>query len=147
MSWLSGDWSVLYRVTDRSEEAWFNDQSLRETTRQGVYRLVALTNDVDFDVMILDRVCGKDNSGTVYLGAARSLLGRVADLVATHHPDFKSKRHREMPTRLAKMLPPSRLAVCFQYVDADSCPFKRENQLMNAYYAKYGERPPLNRQG
>ena len=148
MQWVTGNWSILYRVTDRDETAWYHDASLREPgKRPGVYRLVALANESDLKPRTLNRVCGQDTTGTIYLGAAANLLVRVGDLVATHHPKFRSQKHRVLPAKLAEMLSPQLLEVCFQHVDEGLSPFDREHELMTRYYEAFGERPPLNRQG
>lgn len=147
MSWISIEWSQLYRITDRDKNPWFNDVSLKQSKGHGVYRLVALQNETDYHPMPINRVCDTDSTGTIYLGAAMSLLGRIGDLVATHNPLYKSTKHRPLPATLAQMLPPERLAVCFQHVPENMSPFDKEHELMKLYYEKFGERPPLNRQG
>ena len=146
MSWLTGAWSMLYRLSDRDRGAWFRSCE----DRPGVYRLVGLQDDpASLQPALLNRACGQDEFGTLYIGAAtRSLQSRLAQLVAQHlPPPSKGRGHVAMPMALARTFPASRLAVCWSYVGHDVDAFATERTLLVAYRDVFGERPPLNTMG
>lgn len=113
----------------------------------GVYRLVALDGS-DGRVRI-PRVCGEDRSGTLYIGAANSLEGRVCGLRATLRPqDYKSSSHQAgllllRGTRMHSAFPTEILATIWALAED---PRGTERELIAAYVREFGEGPPLNRQ-
>lgn len=145
MSWLTGEWSASHRVSDRAASAWFHACK----DRPGVYRLVGLRDGLSLDPKPLARVCGKDDLGTIYIGAAtHSLQSRLGQLVAQHLRErFKGGAHVAMPTVLARDFPADRLAVCWSYADYGVDVFAMERALLVAYRDVFGERPPLNTMG
>ena len=139
MSWLNGTWPKLIRIGDAVEKKWWNEL---EPERSGVYRLIAL--DASGNVMPLNRVCGTDETGTLYIGESdRPLLNRLGSLVKTHHPDYTSKPHRRLSIPLAKRFPADRLAITWEYTEV---PRQREAELLMAYEDQFGELPPNNAQ-
>jgi hypothetical protein len=138
MSWLTGNWSKLIRMSQAVEQRW----NKLERNRPGVYRLVAL--DADSKLMPLNRVCGTDETGTLYIGASnRPLLNRIGQLVKTLRADYKSKPHRQLSIPLANRFPENRLGITWEYTEV---PWRREAELLTAYEAEFGELPPNNAQ-
>ena len=144
MAWLTREWSRTHRITDRTDMPWFGDCA----DRPGVYRLVALRAGSGQEPATLARVCGSDEAGTLYIGAAvRSLPGRIGQLVRQHVPEFRGGGHTPLSATLAKLFPPDRLAVCWSYISDGSDVFAVERGLLDAYTMAFGERPPLNSMG
>jgi hypothetical protein len=143
MAWLTGTWSPLCRVIeDIPGKRWFD---LCVPDGPGVYRLIALDASKSGIVPAsLDRVCGSDPTGTLYIGAAGSLQGRLGDLVKTNDPTkFKGGGHRRLTMKLAECFSPQWRALVWEYADE---PFEREGQLLRDYEGQFGERPPVNTQ-
>ena len=85
MTWLSGMWSDLIRISEAIDHKWW--EKLQPNTK-GVYRLVAIAGD-SLTPVPLNRVCGSDETGTLYIGASdRPLLNRLGSLVKTHRTDY-----------------------------------------------------------
>jgi predicted GIY-YIG superfamily endonuclease len=140
MSWLNGSWSELVRISDAIEQKWW--EKLQPNSK-GVYRLVALDEQASKPIP-LNRVCGTDETGTLYIGASdHPLLSRLASLVKTHRADYTSKPHRQLSRVLADRFPENRLAITWEYANA---PWQREAELLMAYEAEFGELPPNNGQ-
>jgi hypothetical protein len=94
--------------------------------------------------MPLSRICGTDETGTLYIGAAgKSLFNRLGSLLKTHSPEYLSEPHRVLPARLANSFPPSRLAFAWEWTNK---PWDREQELLRAYEDAFGELPPANGQ-
>jgi hypothetical protein len=118
----------------------------------GVYRLIALA-DVELRTpMVINRVCGRDETGTLYIGvAARTLRLRLQQLMRSlrRPPAFrfrlKPEHHVGDMIRsnrlLEKMLPRECLAVTWAY---EKRPWTAEEELISQYLASFGELPPLN---
>jgi hypothetical protein len=74
MSWLDqvDQWCPLIRVT----ESW----GARCPNSGGVYRLVGISTEAGERAPVsIDRVCGRDPNGTLYIGEGASLTGRLPD--------------------------------------------------------------------
>jgi hypothetical protein len=141
MSWLTGSWSKLIRISEAIEREWWKEL---QPNRKGVYRLVALDSRANATPMPLNRVCGIDETGTLYIGASdRPLLNRLASLVKAHRADYESQPHRQLSIPLTNRFPENRLAITWEYTDA---PWQREAELLMAYEEQFGELPPNNGQ-
>ncbi len=140
MSWLTGEWSGVHRVMDRNRDPWFGACE----NRPGLYRLVALSDAVVPSPATLQRVCAPDTSGTIYIGSAGSLTGRLSDLVKRHHPEFKTANHKPLPPRLAADFQPNNLAICWTYLPKEADRYAEERKLITAYTGEFREPPPLN---
>jgi hypothetical protein len=92
----------------------------------GVYRLVALDNNVELIPAAINRVCGVDLTGTLYIGHATSLRARLT-------------------AKLKKRFPPQRLAITWQRIDILQRR-NREMRLLQNYLRRFGELPPMNSQ-
>lgn len=139
MSWDTGNWSSLVRISAAIEEKWWDRL---QPNRKGVYRLIAL--DENGKPKPLNRVCGTDESGTLYIGATdHELKNRLGSLVKTFRSDYASYPHRVLSAPLTKLFPEDRLAICWEYADA---PWQREAELLTAYENEFGELPPNNGQ-
>ena len=137
MGWLDGDWSEMIRVSEAIEQKWWEKLPPEYA---GVYRLVALTDSHSLVPSPISRVCGVDDTGTLYVGASKgSLAVRVSDLIKTYHRDYKSSPHRELPKRLADRFPDDKLAISWELTNE---PWVREAKLLTAYENSFGELPP-----
>jgi hypothetical protein len=117
----------------------------------GVYRLFAQDTTID-------RSCGKDPTGTLYLGLAGSgrgwsiLRNRVSSIVNRDHHAFN---HWHVSELVQQRFPLDCLAVRWAFtgkiVDhkGDSVPeaIRAEGFLLNSYNDSYGEYPPWNQRG
>jgi hypothetical protein len=120
--------------------------------RPGVYRLIAL--DDNGDAATLERVCDRDRTGTLYIGkegktfSNRSQLGKLVQSLRPPRRGLYNKSHeagnrlRRHPV-LSQRFPESKLAVAWCYSDE---PAISEGTLLDAYFASFGDLPPLNRQ-
>ncbi len=141
MLWLDGDWNDPFRISDAIEKKYWEQL---EKNAKGVYRLIALSNKNDFTLQKLDRVCGVDDTGTLYIGASYvSLLGRLAAVVKTHRPDYVGRPHQRLSPRLADRFTERKLAVSWEPTET---PWEREHRLLVAYEETFGELPPMNNQ-
>jgi hypothetical protein len=138
MSWLTGDWSALIKISEAIERKYWDELQ----PKTGVYRLIAL--DVNGKPMPLNRVCGVDETGTLYIGATdRQLLNRLGGLVKTHRADYAGQPHRQLSIPLTDRFPADRLAISWEYTEM---PWPREAELLMAYEDELGELPPNNGQ-
>lgn len=129
MGWLEGEWSEAHLIADREHAPWFKACS----DHPGVYRLIGLANEGDLVPAVIPRVCGSDDTGTIYIGAAKSLIGRIGRLVLQHLPPFKGGNHTAMPVVLANKFPSTKLAVQWRLVDAPEDIFSTEQKLLTGY--------------
>jgi hypothetical protein len=110
----------------------------------------------------IDRVCGNDLTGTLYIGceeqnfAVRSRLSQLVRslreprLLPGGYPEYS--RQSEHPagyrlrshSKLNKRFPRSHLALTWCY---SKQPNEAESSLLRAYVDSFGEIPPLNRHG
>jgi hypothetical protein len=104
----------------------------------------ALRDGSSLDRIPLNRVCGVDETGTLYIGRSQeSLLNRLASLIATHHHGFTAAPHRKLCKGLAALFPDDKLAFSWEATDD---PKLRESKLLWAYEDVFGELPPINSQ-
>jgi hypothetical protein len=115
--------------------------------RSGVYRLVMLASSGGLP-MAIPRVCGEDISGTLYIGQAGSLEGRVNELRKTLRPDDFKGSHGAGKLLLGTEVLKEKFATENLETKWALCdnPQEIEQQLLNAYAIQFGEGPPLNRQ-
>jgi hypothetical protein len=147
-SWLTGKWSPLCRIIENSPGKRWSD--LCRPDSPGVYRLIALDPSTPGTVPAsLDRVCGIDLTGTLYIGATSSLRRRLASLVLRHRTDDPlsggSGGYQRLSAKLARRFPRGLLAISWQRV-LDSGEMSRERALFHTYKARFGELPPMNDQ-
>jgi hypothetical protein len=119
----------------------------------GVYRLIAL-GDAGAAAN-LQRMCGNDETGTLYIGMEGKTFSdrsRLTKLVRSlrpprhgglvynneHHAGHRLRRH---PV-LSQKFPSEKLAITWCYSDQ---PARAEAMLLDAYFASFGDTPPLNR--
>ena len=112
--------------------------------RGGVYRLIALAPAGDsIGPAILNRVCGQDATGTLYIGEAGTLSARLNQV----RRSFRRERSHGAINMLRKIpvlnYPPNRLAVALCFTSAQSRKLVEEH-LIYAYINSFGEMPPLN---
>jgi hypothetical protein len=98
--------------------------------------------------MAISRVCGDDGTGTLYIGGAGSLEGRVNELRKTLRPQDWTGYHGAGKLllgtlALSEKFPTDNLAT--EWALSDS-PWDAEQRLLTAYTIQFGEGPPLNRQ-
>jgi hypothetical protein len=147
-SWLTGKWSPLCRIIESTPGKRWSD--ICRPDGPGVYRLIALDADAPGVIPAwLDRVCGVDPTGTLYIGCASSLRRRLASLVLRYRSrDLMSGggSHAIMAPKLAKRFGPQLLAASWQPSNGKWLPIQRERELFSAYKDRFGELPPMNEQ-
>ena len=125
-----------------------NSPNLPKLPRGGIYRLVALTED-DLALRGVNRVCGRDNHGTLYIGRSHNLRMRLStiarELCARHRGErFYVEGHTVgWLTRhglLARTFPVNSLALTWSF---NKNPLKAEANLLRHYFQSFGEGPPL----
>ena len=114
---------------------------------QGVYRLIALAAEGDLrKPATLNRVCGQDMTGTLYIGRSASLNNR-ANLLRR---SLLSRESREVSHNAISMLrsipilqfPSNKLALALLFTGRDTRGVERD--LIQAYMNSFGDTPPLN---
>jgi hypothetical protein len=117
--------------------------------RTGVYRLIAMADMTARVPMVLNRIAGRDETGTLYIGCADSVCLRLQQLVRSlreprkkynlnEHSAGKSIRANPL---LQKMFPRECLAINWAYTPY---PERYEKNLLRHYARCFGEFPPLN---
>jgi hypothetical protein len=142
MSWLSEfKFSPFIRITEKSGDSW--------PPSDGVYILAGLTTEIGDPLpAAIDRICGQDANGVLYLGEGKSVAGRLGEIVGsllkgTDKSDAARRYHHSI--KLRERFPLNKLAIAWCSTDPPA--WKSEERLMKAYVDEFGERPPLNAQG
>ncbi len=136
---ISG-WSNLYLAKPQS--GWGDDCP----EAPGVYRLVAVCKDLTTltPISIL-RICNHDETGTLYVGLARNLCGRLGQLVRSLSGTIEHGAGRLIHNTsiLSRQFPVDAMAIAWA---PTTHPADSESSLLDAYCSEFGEAPPLNRQ-
>jgi predicted GIY-YIG superfamily endonuclease len=141
MAWLNEEqWSKPIRMSEAWEQEWWRKVPL---DKNGVYRLIALTDNSDLIPAPINRVCGTDETGTIYIGSSDSLKSRLDTLVMAHNAHFKTKSRPPFSKPLSERFPDDKLAMSWEFTGESG---QRENELLKAYVEAFGELPPLNKQ-
>lgn len=140
MSWMGDGWSPAYRVVSHTGDPWW--EACGDTP--GVYRLIGLADPESLSPRTIARVCGTDETGTIYIGSSLKLGGRVAKLIMQHTESYRTKQHKALPRVLAQRFPPRQLAFSWCFVDKDDAARIKESTLLASYEEIFGELPPLN---
>lgn len=132
------DWRV-----HRLGGGYFTDKNYG---RRGVYRLIALkvANDLK-SVATLNRVCGEDPTGTLYIGEATNLATRVNQMRRTARGRRNECSHSAMLMlkRIQRLdYPPEKLGVAMMFTGRSTRGVEKD--LLRAYINSFGEMPPLN---
>lgn len=154
---IPGDWNKLHRLDEvgsyiGSHCKW----------KSGVYRLVGLAKPGVTTPAILDRICGRDETGRLYIGCSgkrSTLRSRLPKLVRSlqtprsykHSGEYSYVYNEEhnagtllrMHLLLSERFPINALAITWFY---DPQCFITEGELLARYVKCFGEAPPLNRQ-
>jgi hypothetical protein len=134
-TWLTGKWSPLRRIIESTPGKRWSD--ICRPDSPGVYRLIALDADAPGILPTwLDRICGVDPTGTLYIGSTSSLRRRLASVVLRYRSrDLMSGggSHAIMASKLAKRFGPQQLAVSWQPSNDKWFPPQREQDLFRAY--------------
>jgi hypothetical protein len=117
--------------------------------KSGVYRLVGLAEPGVNQPAILERVCGRDYSGTLYIGCADLIGYRLSQLVRSlreprgcvYNTEHNAGALLRRNSLLSMRFPTSRLAVAWSY---HSDYLISEESLLATYAKSFGELPPLN---
>jgi hypothetical protein len=135
---LELDWH-LYAVTG----GYF---ARKHTGYCGVYRLIALSSDEDvLDVAFLDRACGHDLSGTLYIGEAKWLNERLNQMRRSFEGEDShgaSSLWRQS-SALRLKFPLKRLGIALLFTGVGMHRII-ERDLIRAYLNSFGDTPPLN---
>jgi hypothetical protein len=145
---VPGDWVGPYTV---KQVGSYVSKFCRPSA--GVYRLIGL--DGAGKPAILDRICGNDRTGTLYIGYEGKnfmIRSRLSKLVRSlreprsytyneeHNAGYRLRRH----PMLSQRFPKDRLAITWCYTDSEFC-YLAEQSLLDAYFTSFGDTPPLNR--
>lgn len=104
----------------------------------GVYRIIALESDGGLmGPASLNRLCGRDSTGTLYIGCSRQLHRRLNEFRRGSHGAAAALR--ALP---GMSLPPTKLAIALLFTN--TCIEFIERHLIQAYTNTYGDAPPLN---
>jgi hypothetical protein len=145
---IPGSWSGVYRLDQVGSYV-----SRYLESKRGVYRLIGLAEAGNSKPAVIDRICGRDETGTLYIGcegknfAVQSRPSKlVRSLRAPRHGNvFNNEHHAGHFLRrnflLTSRFPPSKLAVAWCY---DPNPYLAEGNLLVSYMESLGEAPPLN---
>lgn len=112
----------------------------------GVYRLIGLASENDVSKpAALSRVCAQDTTGTLYIGEAGNLSGRLNQLrrsLRSHRGE--RSHHAASILRDTPLLdfPTIKLAVGMLFTGKSTGLV--ESHLMKAYINSFGDTPPLN---
>lgn len=109
----------------------------------GAYILFSKKNG---KIVQIDRFLGKDTEGVLYIGKATSYIIRVIDLKKTLDPSYKSNPHiggrrYYLNRRIQEVFPYVNLYVSLY---GHPNPSQKEKALLEEYFQKFGEVPPLN---
>jgi hypothetical protein len=119
--------------------------------RSGVYRLIGL--DDNGKPAALDRLCARDTTGTLYIGAEGKTFAdrsRLTKLVRSLQPprsgrvyndEHKAGRRLRSHPQLSERFPVQKLALTWSYC---STPEFAESALFETYFSSFGDLPPLN---
>jgi hypothetical protein len=111
----------------------------------GVYRLIALASKGDLSKpAILNRACGQDTSGTLYIGEASNLSRRLNQLRrSAGHRRERSHGAIGMLRLIARLdYPAEKLGIALMFTGRDTRAVERD--LLHAYINSFGDTPPLN---
>jgi hypothetical protein len=114
----------------------------------GVYRLFAVMNEGGFsNPVTFNRVCGQDDTGTLYIGKAGSLSDRLNQLRRSLLRRERSHGVAEMLRCIRPNIPTQRLAVALLFTGRSFTGrsfTSVERTLIDAYINTFGDAPPLN---
>ncbi len=111
----------------------------------GVYRLVALASESELNPpATLNRVCGQDRSGTLYIGCTIRLSDRLNQLRRSLLSRYERSHSAITMLRSIPILDfaPNKLAIALLYTGKR--PSFVESYLIKAYMNTFGDTPPLN---
>ncbi|MET4258545.1 hypothetical protein ABIC09_003490 [Bradyrhizobium sp. S3.12.5] len=111
----------------------------------GVYRLIGLDADSDLSrISTFNRLCGQHTSGTLYIGEASGLAGRLNQLRRT--AALRTERSHGVISSLQSIwrlnYPATRLGVALLLTGGNTRSIERD--LILAYINTFGDTPPLN---
>ena len=125
--WVDGGWSRPCFVQAMDGPDKWNYVPLEFP---GVYRLIALTDQDSRTPRFCNRLCGNDETGTLYVGQSAYLHGRVSLLVRSTDPSSPIQAYRKLPEVLVKMFPIATLAVTWQRCETAALARSREGALL-----------------
>jgi hypothetical protein len=111
----------------------------------GVYRLIALETEGDISKpATLNRVCGQDDSGTLYIGESMDLGRRLNQLrrSAGHRREGSHGAIGMLRQITGLNYPAAKLGVALLFTGAHTKSIERD--LLWAYMNTFGDTPPLN---
>lgn len=118
----------------------------KRSGRPGIYRLIALQEEDLFRPAILQRLCGEDRTGTLYIGEATDLSARINQMRRSARVRPGGERSHRAITMLRQIRrlnhPRERLGVALMFTGRLTRAIERD--LLHAYINSFGEMPPLN---
>lgn len=111
----------------------------------GVYRLIGLASEGDLTKpATLNRVCGQDTTGTLYIGEAGFLSDRLnqlrRSLLSNENSHGAIRRLKRNPL-LKSGFPSNKLAIALLFTGLKTGMV--QNDLIEAYINSFGDTPPL----
>lgn len=127
--------------------SFFSDDNFWEQIPEtkGVYKLVSV-DFITLKPVPVQRVCGIDKDGILYIGESQNLRNRLCDLKKSILEKFKSDSHPagiQYKTNGMLMDMFSETSLAINYIEIDSHK-NEETRLLSEYRLKFGELPPLN---
>lgn len=111
---------------------------------RGVYRLIALAAEGDLKKpLALNRICGPDPTGTLYIGRSIRLSRRLNELRRAALGRGRLHSAPKMLRRFPLEFPANKLAVALLFTRGVH-PSTVETDLIEAYMNSFGDAPPLN---
>jgi len=112
----------------------------------GAYKLLLKNNT---KTVPINRFLGTDDSGILYIVKANCYLDRILALRKTIDPNLKSKSHicgrrYNKNEKIKEQFPYANLFI--QLIE-DQYPEIKERELIDDYFNRFGEVPPLNANG
>ena len=113
---------------------------------KGIYYIIGV--DKVGNVIPINRICGTDTDGVLYIGESGCIQDRIGYFIKTILPNYKTDCHSggkmyccSEPIRI--MFPKENLLVKYELCEDH---VERELELIQNYIQKFGELPPLNSQ-
>ncbi|WP_375203834.1 hypothetical protein [Hyphococcus sp.] len=109
----------------------------------GIYEILSV--DHNGDPLSINRFCGVDKFGVLYIGRSfhmRRRLRAFANMILNNSKrgHVAGRTYRTSP-KIKKIASPESLIFCFKHLDDVA---SEESSLLKAYVNKFGEVPPLN---
>jgi hypothetical protein len=122
----------------------FQNSSENMPDNGGVYKIIA--TDGYGNPKSINRVCGIDKDGILYIGESNSIQKRMGDFTKSAVRNYKSTNHSggvlySQSDLLCEQYPYNDFYVMYEVCDNHT---NKEKELLKDYFLMFGEYPPLN---